>query len=148
MTKQPFAQLPADHVLKATRALVEALDEWLVVKQVVTVENGRMAVKRLVEHDELQQRSAEFIEQDLLRPGGGSAQVLQRMDQYSRQNPGAGAVVGAGVGGGAGGDKATAPLIGQLQHMVRLWREQQEQQQSSSDEGNDDYQGSSDEEGF
>eukprot|EP00750_Incisomonas_marina_P007463 INCI14980.5.p1 GENE.INCI14980.5~~INCI14980.5.p1 ORF type:complete len:159 (+),score=31.84 INCI14980.5:351-827(+) len=54
---QPFAKLPPGRVAQAAAAMVATVDSWMVTKQVVTVEHGRIAIKRVVDHDELQQKN-------------------------------------------------------------------------------------------
>ena len=120
---QPFAKLPPGRVAQAAAAMVATVDSWMVTKQVVTVEHGRIAIKRVVDHDELQQKTAQFVEQTLLRPGSGDLQMLEAIDRNT-----------SAQGGG---------LVAQLKHVLQQWAEQQ-QQPSSDDEEEQEYCGSSD----
>ena len=98
--------------------MVQRLDSWMVVKQVVTVAHGRMVVKRLVNHDVLQRKAAEFIEE-----------LLQRSSHTRLLNH-------------------FGDLVSQLSTILTAWKQQQQCDEQSSDEddfgNNDDYQGSSD----
>ena len=106
-------------VQQGAAVVVQALDGWMVTQQVVTAQHGRLVVKRLVDHDELQQRAADFIDRSLIRPGTPGLLLLQKLDANS-SNQG---------------------MVPQLQRALQQWQE--EQQQPSSDE--EEYNGSDDE---
>ncbi len=115
----PYGQLPIDNVASAATAMVQALDEWLVVQQAVTVEHGRMVVKRLVDHDELQQRVADFISNTLLAPHGLLTALDRRIE--NRDVP-----------------AAPPPLVAQLSKILQKWLANQQQPSSDEEDAGDD----------
>lgn len=111
MTTQLSAKLPMEKLIKFASLFTNALDEWLIVQQAVTVEHGRMVIKHLIDHDELQERAASFMETTLLRSKSESLKFLSMLDVQENSS-----------------------LVPQLQQTLRQWQDQQQQPSTDEDE--------------